>query len=278
MMKPITISILIFLLIGTAAFAQPKVVKVRTSQEFIKAIASDTHIMMEPGLYNLSKVQGTNTDFISWGDTYDGDEPTIQEVKNLTITGKLGTEILIQPAYAWVLKFIGGSNIKLENIVFGHTEPGYCTGGVLSFTGARDIEVRNCVLFGSGTEGIALENVGNFRFTQSVIKECTYDLLTISESFDVVFEQATFMNTGEYDLVQISNSNNIKFNACTFRENFNGEYLPHFFTVDPNSGKVTLQYCTFFDNQVEKFANFPNRLTLVDNIFEGNTFGNPQNK
>lgn len=198
-------------------------------------------------------------------------------MKNLTITGKLGTEILIQPAYAWVLKFIGGSDIKLENLVLGHVEPGFCTGGVLSFEGTKNIEIRNCLLFGSGTEGINLSKVGNFRFFQSVIKECTYDLLTISESFDVVFEQATFMNTGEYDLVQIFNSNDIKFNGCTFRENFNGEYLPHLFTVDQKSGKVTLQYCTFFRNRVQKFANFPERMTLVDNIFEGNTFESPKN-
>lgn len=75
-MKLFAFTLLCCVFLSSSAFAQTKVIKVRTSQEFIQAIGSDTHIMMEAGLYNLSKFQGVQTDFLTWGDTYDGDEPT----------------------------------------------------------------------------------------------------------------------------------------------------------------------------------------------------------
>ncbi|MCI4670646.1 MAG: right-handed parallel beta-helix repeat-containing protein [Bacteroidia bacterium] len=254
------------------AFGQEKVT-VSSVEDLIEAIKSNTQITLLPGRYNLSEYEGKiRTKNISWSEVFDGMEMVVTDVENLEIKGMAGAEIVVNPRYAWVMKFRRGKNIKLSNLTMGHTEKGSCVGGVVSFYTGKDIKIENSILYGSGTEGVKLSNVSKFTFTNSVIKECTYDLMSLSNSNEVLFENSAFLNTGEFDMVIIEGTGKIVFKNCMFRDNVNGSYYPHLFSFSEGDASVKLQNCQFINNQISKFSNIEGRIELVDNVFKNNGF------
>jgi polygalacturonase len=78
--------------------------------------------------------------------------------------------LLTKPRYAWVINFVDGEKIAIENVVLGHTEEGYCRGGVLRFENCKDVLVADTDLFGSGTYGLELVNCINVHFDNCTIR------------------------------------------------------------------------------------------------------------
>ncbi len=260
------------------ASVQIKTVTVGSVGELVQSLKSDTEIRLLPGRYNLSEVAGQiSTPQTSWEDVFDGQELVLRNIQNLSITGKPGSEIVVDPRYAWVFRFENCKDITLKNLTMGHTIKGSCVGGVVSFSSGKNIRIENSVLYGSGTEGVSLDEVNDFVFINSVIKECTYDLMTIKNSKKVSFTNSAFLNTGEFDMVLVQGDGDVAFNGCTFRDCLNDGYYPFFFSFDDKgSAKVKLQYCQFIDNRVDKFTNKEGRITLIDNVFRGNQFAIPK--
>lgn len=272
-----------FFLLGLIQFAltfnlyAQKNKTVSSVDDLVEAIQSDMNITLLPGRYNLSELAGrVRTAAISWEDVYDGKEMVVSDVKNLTITGMPGAEIVVDPRYAWVMRFQNSKEITLSNLTLGHTEKGSCVGGVLGFYGGKDISIVNSVLYGSGTEGVRVEDVNNFTFSNSVIKECTYDLMTLKNADNVTFKNSAFLNTGEFDMVIIEGDGKILFENCMFRDNVNSGYFPHFFSFSEGDASVRIQNCQFINNQISKFSNKEGRITLVDNTFKHNGFVIPK--
>lgn len=187
------------------------------------------------------------------------------------------------------MSFSNSTNIDFENIIFGHTESGYCTGGVLSFEECNNINISNCSLFGSGTVGIYTFNCNNVLIEKSDIYECTYGLAYIYNSNNIVFEKTKLRKTGEYNLIEISESSNIEFIKCKFEENFNGKFMPYLFAIDfdfysnTNSNaqasqtkKIKIHKCQFNNNKVVEFTNDVNAIDLKSNKYKGNDFTQPE--
>lgn len=62
-----------------------------------------------------------------------------------------------------------------------HPDVGYCVGGVVVFSKARDVKVENSVMFGSGVEGLTLHQVDGFDMERTEIRECTSSVMTVVE-------------------------------------------------------------------------------------------------
>jgi len=252
---------------------EPSSVKVSNVREFLEAIAPNTTIELKKGIYNISHAIDVKNKYIKWKNPHDGYEPIIGPVENLTIKAENGTQILIEPRYAFVMSFENSRNILIQNVILGHTVEGGCLGGVLRFFKSDDIKIEKSILFGSGTEGLVLEEVNNFEFRNSTIRDCTDDLMTIKDSKNVLFENCTLKDTGQFDLINISSSSGVTFSRCLIKNNWNdSEYSPYLFSIDSISSNISLENSIIRDNRTRKFLNNQNKLRLLNNQFIGNAF------
>lgn len=221
------------------AMAQ-EVITVSDAEEFIKAIGSNRTIEMKPGVYNLSVVMnymhelermpyvrdydmhdGSKEERVGLCGVFDGLELLVENVSNLTIkpSDPENTPCLqVEPRYAFVMRFRGGRNIHLDGLSMGHTFEGQCQGGVIGLDDVENFSITGCDLYGCGTEGICAENVTGLYVGGTTIRDCTYDIMTVKESQDVLFSNCLFLRNMEYSLVNISWSN-VNFVACAFLEN-----------------------------------------------------------
>ncbi len=247
-----------------------KVVEVSTADELIEAIASDRIIRIRKGRYDISSSSYIKNRKVSWVDEYDGPTPVIKGVYNIAFIAEEGVEIVIKPAYGWVFSFENCSNITISGITFGHTIPGYCLGGVLRFKNCDTVEVDYCDLYGSGTVGVSLEHTRSFSMSNSIIRDCTYGLVSIQRSADIVFTDTSLNNTGEYNLVEVSASENVKWVRCTFSDN-RGTTL---FSIDTMSNAICTESCEFSRNRTTVFSK-GRKPGLVSPRFTDNSFPDP---
>lgn len=249
-------------------------ITVSTTQELIEAIAPERTIKLTKGTYDLSAGWETKNRYITWGNEYDGPTPVIKAVSNLSLIGEEGVILVIQPAYGWVLSFDTCSDITLSDITLGHTVPGYCLGGVLRFKNCENVEIRSCDLYGSGTVGIELERAVSFTMENSIIRECTYALASISKSAHVVFRNTIFKDTGEFDLISVTSSEEVRWENCDFIAN-QGSVL---FNVDRASSQVSITGGSIRDNTVKNFQTFDGVLKTTGTEFKNNDFKPPNEK
>lgn len=254
---------------------QRTALRVKNATELVQALGSDRVIRLAPGRYDLSGLFVVKNRYIDWVDKYDGPCPVIKGVSNLTLIGEGGpddvAEIVIAPAYGWVLSFEACTGIMLSDLVIGHTKPGYCLGGVVSFTRCDEVEIRGCELYGSGTYGLGLGRSSRFSIRDSVVRDCTYGLAMVEDCEDLLFESTIFSGTGEYELFGISSSEHLLFRDCEFSRNW-GYSL---FYVDGESRDIRMLICRFLDNNVKVFNGGDGELSLADAMFSGNAFGRP---
>ncbi|MDL2263971.1 right-handed parallel beta-helix repeat-containing protein [Synergistaceae bacterium OttesenSCG-928-I11] len=242
-----------------------KTVRVRNAKEFIEALGSDTTIVMEFGEYNLSEWDilapmrgGKHTDLkkgVFWEQIYDGGELTLKGVKNLTIktASDLGAGILVDPRYAFVLHFTGCSNITIEGVTAGHSEGGYCEGGVFGFTNSSGIKISNTEMFGCGTEGLKLADARDVTVKNSAIYECTYDIMTIRRCKNISFDGCVFRDNEEFTMVNISSTSDVSFTNCRFADN-----RGQMFGVTDDSKDISVKNSLFTGNTDPSMASSPN--------------------
>ena len=178
-------------------------VHVSTVDEFLAAIASDTHIYLEDGVFDLSTASnygGFGGDNYVWYDTYvDGPQLVISGVKNLSITGGGADKASIQavPRYAEVLAFENCENITLKDFTAGHTQaPGSCVGGVVYFANSSDLNMEGCSLYGCGVWGITLNSCEDVAVKNTEIYDCSSGDLNFYGSKNVCLENCNIHDNG----------------------------------------------------------------------------------
>lgn len=269
-----TLFALLFLSLFAIAQAQPGgEYVVHNAREFVEAIGPQRTIMLRPGDYDLSSVSSMSGEYYSFLDAYDGMELEINGVSGLVIrgSGKWDSHLITRPRYGHVIRFRGCQNIVVDNIKAGHgPESGYCTGGVLLFEGCQGIRVENSQLYGSGTEGLTLLQSQGVYVGNTVIKSCTYSLMSLVQCQGVTFDKCTLFDTKEFDLVNLDQCGGVDFKKCTFSRNTtSGNYL--FFNVSKSS-PVTLRKCRFNGNTTGYFARKEGLLVLKGVKFSENTW------
>ena len=185
-------------------------VHVTTVDEFLAAIAPDTTIYLEPGVYDLSTAAGcgvTETDRYRWDLRFDGPSLVITGVDGLTIEGAGAESVTIAavPRYADVLSFERCAGLTLRGFTAGHTEEkGACTGGVLYFDLCDDAVIDGCALFGCGIMGITAGSCADMNVSNTEIYDCEYGAVTLNDS-NAVFDSCDIHDNGGPDF-QLYNS------------------------------------------------------------------------
>ena len=250
----------------------PRTVTVSTAEELVNAIDSDTTILLNDGVYNLSSISrgafSTNKKY--WETVYDGKQLFIQQVNNLTIQGASpNCQIIVTPRYANVLSFSNCTNIKIMNITAGHTPAGECMGGVFWFDKCTDVQIDNCRMYGCGTDGLYLEKVRNMRVTNSSVYECTNSIMYVLDSYDILFYNCTFRDTDVYDqLVTITGTQEFRIDNCRFNDNRSSD-TGMFYVLD-STGIVVKD--SAFNRNTAKYLDDSGLVSFQSNEYSGNSF------
>jgi hypothetical protein len=256
---------------------EKKAIVVETPEQLMEAIGPDREIHLKGGPYVLSGLSQRTLTHGVWEAVHDGDQLIIRGVSNLKMKG-LGKEpvrILVRPRYAYVLTFKNCRALSLENIEFGHTpKKGYCTGGVLAFEKSSTLSIRNCILSGSGSEGLTLKEVDGLTFQKSSIQGCTYGIMTVDQSSRLMFTDSQFGHNKGFDLISVNHSDDIRFTNCEIHDNWTGrshgsDYA--LFSIG-SSSEVTLEKCRIRHNEAPYFLRREGMLMMKDCRLERNAF------
>lgn len=239
-----------------------------------RAIGSDRVIELAPGDYVLSIIldEAVPTSHARIRKPYVDAEWNIYDVTNMALRAeKPGTvRLLTEPAYGNVLTFTECSGIVLENLVMGHgPEKGFCTGGVVQVDSSTDIRLTRCVLFGSGTEGIRASDVSRLIVDQTVIEECSYNILTLVHCEDAVFRSCTFRNN-QSDVSGMINVDQsvVVWNRCRI-ENNGGGVAAFLFEADEAS-ILRLDRCEILNNRVPTVFNRESVVRMSGTVLRDN--------
>lgn len=215
---------------------------VTNESEFIAAMGSNRTVVVAAGVHlNLSRVleredmfrnkpgrrwTSIASDFIgseplvvSESET-DGQQLALVNIKNLVIKGEKNSSIEVDPRYSYCIYFINCENCEVHNLTMGHTEGGYCSGGVIGVKGGRMFLVKDCDLYGCGTYGLDLMGTSDFSMFNSNIHDCTYGIMQLRNSTAVMFNHCDFFNNREYTLIEGINNQGLTFNDCRFFANW----------------------------------------------------------
>lgn len=221
-------------------------ITVRNEMELIRALGSNRVITVAEGSYiDLSKVLEFSvqrkiagvadlgmiseteafTGVMAIGSEFSGMEMNIIHLNNLEIVGA-GEErpkIVIEPHYSNVLTFTNCNGITLRHLEIGHTEEGYCTGGVLNFNNCKNIKIDDCDLYGCGTEGITASTTETLECTRTIIRDCSYSILSLYGGSNFKFIDCDFHDNRQFSLINTSQyPSNVQFSKCRIRNN-NGD-------------------------------------------------------
>mgnify|MGYP002622923282 CR=1 FL=1 len=216
-------------------------IRVTTAEGFLNAIgsgrniliAADTELNLTPALSDASNfcttyrlwmpeataINAGKTCIVS-DEVFDGRQLSIVGMKNLYIRGERNSRIVVEPRYSFCLQFIDCENCTVDNLTIGHTEGGYCEGGVIGITGGRGNKVLNCDLYGCGTYGLEIHGTDGFDMFSSNIHDCTYGIMQLGYSQSVSFTHCDFFNNREFTLIDSSGCDGLSFEDCRFFANW----------------------------------------------------------
>ncbi|HEY5533629.1 MAG TPA: right-handed parallel beta-helix repeat-containing protein [Ignavibacteria bacterium] len=276
-MKKLYLCIILLLIASSAAFAQKKIYEVSNTKEFLDAIGPDRTIVVNSGTYDLSDYSGHFGKYYYYQKTFEGSELLITDVNSLKIigTGFLTPEIITQPVDGNVLCFSYCNNIIIENIEAGHgAQKGECTGGVLKFNDCSNIRISDCILYGSGTEGITCDGVSGLVFENSVIKRCTYGIMTLENSSSVLFDKCEFFNNVGFNMINLIRCKVVKFNECGIKSN-KSEIMNYsdfcLFKLD-ESTEIIVKDCDIKNNITDYLTNDKAELKFINTDITVNKF------
>jgi len=248
-----------------------EVISVGTAEELISAIGPNRIIELRQGRYDLSGVAQRQMEFVRWVKVHDGYELIVRNVKGLKlIGGREASEVLVKPRYAYVLSFADCRDIELENLVLGHTPEGYCTGGVVRMTKCSGVTIDSCNLFGCGIEGLELREVTGLKFSNSVIRDCTYGIMTVVSSSDIVFSDSIFMQNREFGGFAFSDSRNVRLERCVIEGN-RFDSLDAILFSATSCSDIEVARCTITGNVFKTFVAPENSIKFTRTRIEGNS-------
>lgn len=219
--------------------AEMKTANVSTAEELLAAIASDTKIILAPGVYNMGK------EYLS-----------MSHIENLEIYGNGQAEITTEAGHRRVISTYDSNNIIFSGFTVGHDVPKYgCgkDGNVFGIFRSNNIEINNCDMYGCGFYGIESEK-STIIVNDSTIRDCMSGI-------------TCEWNTGS----------NITFNNCSLLRNaYDDNEAINCAAFDGNRCNITLNNCNFVENHNTKFAAdginvVTNNCTFTNNAWDNNS-------
>lgn len=210
--------------------------------------------------------------YSNWISVHDGKELIIDGVSDLEING-LRARILSSAQYAWVLNFENCNNIIISNIVVGHTNSGYCTGGVIRFKNCNNVQIDRCDLFGCGTYGVEFLDCNDVEVSRTIIRECTYGIANLHNSKKVVFSECLFKENKEFTLFNFKGNNDgFMIRDSKFLENYSSSYLFYFDSILDSFQSIYFNRCVLENNHFLEISNHFEYPTQNDNTINNSRY------
>ena len=153
-------------------------------------------------------------------EVFDGRQLTLVNMKQLVIEGEQNSRLVVDPRYAFCLNFVDCRQCTVSNLTIGHTEGGFCQGGVIGVKrGWRNV-VIDCDLYGCGTYGLDLEGTNSFSLYSSNIHDCTYGIMQLRDCEAVHSTHCDFFNNREFTLIESRGCVGTVFEDCRFFSNW----------------------------------------------------------
>ena len=224
------------------AMAVGNVITVTTEEQFINALGNHRIVQVGAEVHlNLSRILEQENQFAgvpgrAWvtivkrdgGDNpvvisefcNDGHQLTLKNFRGLTIRGERDSGIEVDPRYAYCLNFVDCEGCRVENLTIGHTEGGYCDGGVIGVEGGGSNVIADCDLYGCGTYGLVTRETKSLAVSKTNVHDCTYGIMELWDSKSVKFYNCDFFNNREFSLVTNNGSEGTEFRQCRFFANW----------------------------------------------------------
>jgi hypothetical protein len=153
-------------------------------------------------------------------EVFDGRQLTLVNINQLTIEGEQNSRIVVEPRYAFCLNFVDCKHCTVRNLTIGHTEGGYCEGGVIGIKRGWRNMVSDCDLYGCGTYGLDIDGTNSFSLYSTNIHDCTYGIMQLRNSEAVQCTHCDFFNNREFALIESSGCVGTVFEDCRFFANW----------------------------------------------------------
>ena len=140
-------------------------------------------------------------------------------MKQLVIEGEQNSRIVAEPRYAFCLRFVDCHQCTVSNLTIGHTDAGYCEGGVIGVKRGWSNMVIDCDLYGCGTYGLEIDGTNSFDLFSSKIHDCTYGIMLLRDSEAVHCTHCDFLLNREFDLIESHGCVGTVFEDCRFFAN-----------------------------------------------------------
>lgn len=203
----------------------------------------------------------------------------IRNVENFQLVGRKTsrgiTRISSEMQDKNVISFENCKNVKIENIRFEHAE-GHedCEGDVLAFNDCAKVGIDRCELLGSGRTGLTTNKVIGLTMNNTVIKDCSKNIMNIKFTKDITFKRCSFKNTpGKivmHNIREYINVQDIVFDECTF-SNLHKEQI---FELHINQYEIISIKESIFEGDYKETNLAPTleQFKLHKNKFEGAKF------
>ncbi|MCL2121555.1 MAG: right-handed parallel beta-helix repeat-containing protein [Clostridiales bacterium] len=220
-------------------------ISVSTPQELIDAIAPDTCITIQAGVYDLSTVTTSGSHYANAGNQEEA--LLVSGVNGLTLQAESGAtvELVTPDRFSEVMKFMDCNDVTLSGIRAGHTVTGEyeCDAGVVWFEQSTNITMDNCLFYGCGAIGIRLWNCTSARISDTTVTDCSLRAVDLWRGDDIIFTGCDFTDNRAYGCVIYGNGASIKFSDC--RISGNKSLL---WSVIEFEGELLFERCSFRDN------------------------------
>jgi len=225
--------------------APSKKVTVSTPQELANAIAPDTCITLNAGVYDLSIIAKTENQYVQAGNV--AAALIVSDVEGLTLQAASGAkvEVVSPDRFSEVIMFTLCNGIKISGIEAGHTVTGEyeCDAGVVLFDESANINVEDCLLYGSGAVGISLRSCVSAQIDNTTVTDCSLRAVDIWLSNDITFNDCKFIKNRAYGSVIWGSYSSVAFFDCEISGNRSLLWSAVEFNDD-----VLFERCKFKDN------------------------------
>lgn len=257
----------------TTANARPSApIAVESVADLLKNASSRRMVIVKDASFIISDAFPSSSSNIRWHEVNDGKELSIYGVTDFDLRGDRAS-ILAAPQHAWVLTFDYCHNITLRDLTFGHIEEGYCQGGVLRFRNCQGIKVKSCDLYGSGTYGLAFEDCTEVEIDETIVRDCSYGILNITDCKAIRFTACSFRNNRQFDLCNFAGETaEIMFKNCVFENNVSAGAMFNLKGITGAASNVRVWNSKFSENDCPVFQDESGFFSERKNEYFGNSW------
>jgi|GEM_PF-2118483 hypothetical protein len=255
--------------------ATRKTVRVSSPDQLIKAVASDTEVVLRPGTYDLSKAQRRDTQYVKWIDGAGGPELVLRGLKNFSMRGEdteNASSITVANPYVAVVALENCQDVELSALNMRHLQSGSCSAAVLRIFGCSDMKLGDLLLEGSGALGLDVQQTTGLAAYGVTVAKCTSGALLASDSSNLFFSGCLIQDCMAYPLVMAAGCAEVEFQGSAFERNRGNLVAAHYGSPDEYLAFVD---CEFTDNEIRSWSDGEAPVESSGCLFSGNSFEEP---